>query len=189
MQLSPEGQSESLEQVLVVGMQVPARQLSPVGHMLPQPPQLLGSEETSAQLPPHRSSPEGQTEPWQTPLTQLSPEGQSALLEQALEATQTPLEQVSPAGQAVAQLPQLLGSVKTLAQVPPHRSSPEGQTVPWHTPPTQLSPEGQSESVEHALGTTQTPLEQESPAGQAIWQPPQLFGSWLTSTHRAPHWV
>jgi hypothetical protein len=74
---------------------LPALQLAPAGHRLPQWPQLFGSLAVLVQMLPQSCWPVGQT--------------------------QAPLTQVAVAGQALAHLPQLLASVCRLTQTPLQR--------------------------------------------------------------------
>jgi hypothetical protein len=102
-----------------VTAQLPAEQahvaLSPV-HLVPHPPQLLGSDCSFTHAPPQLFKPV-----WQ--LTAHEPD-----------------EQTSPAGHALVQLPQWFGSLCVATQTPPHSVCKAGH---WQVPPTQACPDAQ----------------------------------------------
>jgi hypothetical protein len=162
-------------------MQAPPMQGAPIGHWLPQPPQLpLEVCVLTQVIPP---MPPGQSvRPVEQPMTQL------------------PAVHIVPPGHRLPHPPQFRGSVCVLVQFTPHMVSPPPQL---HVPLAQFAPAGQvieqppqfDGSVctsTHALlqsvspeahVVVHTPLEQTCMLVQALPQPPQLLGSPCVSVH------
>jgi hypothetical protein len=136
---------------------MPQLQVSPAGQTEPQAPQLSGSFSRFVRTPLQTAGAAAQAAPVQTPLTQDSPEAQSALVWQA-PAEPASLAALPPSLTPASVLllpPSLPKKHVPLTQVPP---LPQLASV-WQPPPPppqiplmQDSPEGQSESAWHAAG-------------------------------------
>jgi hypothetical protein len=108
-QVVPAGQAAPEKQLL--GPHAPSVQLSPVGQICPQPPQLLGSLWRSTQPPPQ-----------QAPAVVLSPQTVPlGLVAQSGLGAQEPPLQNRPASQPLPQKPQLAGSLRVLEQLLPQQ--------------------------------------------------------------------
>jgi hypothetical protein len=149
-------------------------------HGIPQPPQLFGSLRVVTHVPLQSTWPTGQTQ-WLA--TQTVPPAQTwPQAPQSLglftRLTHAPLQSVSPpphvaahwplvqtwfAKHAAPHAPQFIGSDPIATQMPPHGTSPRGQT---HAPPLQNAPPPQT--VPHV---------------------PQWVGSLRVSTHAPPQSV
>jgi hypothetical protein len=147
----------------------PAQQSWPAPHTLPHLPQLLMSEERSAQAAPQQlSEPEHGGDP--LPQTQMFPVelGMQVLLLVQVQPDEThaPVTHIWPGAQEVLQSPQCVGS-------PERSKQPSAQQMvpPRHAPPPlQL----------------QTPTLQVSPVAQRLSQPPQLLVSMLVFLQLTP---
>jgi hypothetical protein len=172
-----------------IGPQTPDEQSCPVPHVVPHPPQLVGSLVMSTQplLHPIHVPP-----PYSLQLEQLRPpsaEGADAQPSDALvpphDGTQWPPAQVWPLWHWVLHWPQLLGSVWRLAQrpvtvslPPPHSVVPLGHDVP-QKPPAHTPPPVQ-------IGA-HCPLTQLWPVAHWVPHVPQLSKSLVTSVQPSLH--
>jgi hypothetical protein len=123
--------------------QAPAEQVVPVGHVLAQAPQLLGSEVVLMHDEPHAEVPVGQTH---APPTHDAPEGHTRPQAPQFEAlvmvfthdephcvsapqpvAQIPFEQTCPDAHALPHNPQFAGSASLSTQLVPQTDVPLGQ--------------------------------------------------------------
>jgi hypothetical protein len=180
----------------LVMQQAPLVQVHPAGQTTPQALQLLSSLLGSTQVVPalQQRSPLGQPvllhgRPWQTPLAQLPPPGQtlpqvpqlfgSVLVSTSQPSETTPSQSAKPGTQEViwqlaARQPAVpSGTVdgQKLPQLPQLLGS---AVVLAQRAPQQVCPLGQPAGPQ---GPTHSPPEQASPAGQTFPQAPQFWGS------------
>jgi hypothetical protein len=138
-------------------VQAPLLQVSPLAHVLPQAPQLLGSEASFTHELLHNTCPAGQAAAVQTPPVQVPLEHCPADTQAppfGRRGAQTPaVQKEKPGLQMLPQAPQLLLSVCSFVQAPLQNTCPP----------------------EQAPG--QAPLVHAWPLGQAVPHAPQLEGS------------
>jgi hypothetical protein len=158
----------------------PLAQDSPAAHRIAQAPQFLGSLPVSTQMPAQSIFPLGQLQsarrhtlvgpqlvpqPWQFfESDSMSRQALEQFVKGELQVVvHAPKEQTSLTAQTVAQVPQCIGSVLVLMQVPPQSVFPTSQT--------------------------QAPAEHTLPPPQAAPQAPQCPSLELRSTHTPPQAV
>ena len=193
---------------------VPPPQVAPLGHALPQAPQLFGSVVVFTHVLPQRLGNEAllhaatHVEPLHAVDPPLGAAGHVAHTPGAGPQSKVPEghdphvppPQVAPLGHALPQAPQLFGSVVVFTHVLPQRLGNEALLhAATHVEPLHAvdPPLGAAGHVAHTPGAgpqskvpeghdPHVPPPQVAPLGHALPQAPQLFGSVVVFTHVLP---